>query len=389
MKVFKLYFKVFKKSVMIPALMYIVIFSALVIMFSSFGSGGATAGKFEPSKCDVAVINQDGSAFSKVLEEYIESQSKPVNLSGDEQSIKDALFFRSADYILIIPEGYGDLFLEGKNPNLETYTIPDSTDGVFVDMLVNRYVKSFDLYRIGTQDMDIDAIDEAVRSDLAFSTPVHTPEQTEVKDDITSVNFYFNYTAYPYLAMIILVVSMITLILNGKEIKRRNLCAPINQTAFSLKLFLANTVVVLIFWVIFSGYAFLFYGERIIGMQGFLYCANGLVYVLMCLALSFMISNIVSSKNAISAISNTLGLGCSFLGGVFVPQSMLSDTVKNIAIVNPLFWFVKANNHIASLSTYDMEAMKPLYMYILIEVLFAAVFMAIALVAIKQKRTAE
>ena len=57
---------------------------------------------------------------------------------------------------------------------------------------------------------------------------------------------------------------------------------------------------------------------------------NSFIYTINATALSFLIGNLVSNKNAVNGIVNVVALGSSFLCGVFVPTQYLPDSVKTI-----------------------------------------------------------
>ena len=86
---------------------------------------------------------------------------------------------------------------------------------------------------------------------------------------------------------------------------------------------------------------------------------------------------------------NVIALGTCFLGGSFVPQEFLSESVKVTAIVNPVYWFVKANNIINSISSYTFKNLKTAFVCMGIEIIFALVFLSITLIIVKHKRTQD
>jgi len=384
MQAFKLYFRIFKKSALISSMMYLVIFSLLTMLFTQVGSGNSTD-TFSVEKCRIAIINNDGSPFSNEFENYIKKNSKIVEIDTSEKGIKDALLFRNAEYIITIPKDYGKAFEAGTPINIETRTIPNSTSGAFVELMLNNYLKTFDLYLKGTDTLSFNEIVTNVNTDLAVQTQVQLPNKGAVVKASPS-SYYFNFTCYPIMCVLILTVGLVLNSVNEKNIRRRNLCAPINSTKFSLQIFLGNVAIMLAVFGLFVVYAFKLYPKAMTTTSGLLQIANLFILSLVALSLSFLIGNI-AGKKAIQPICNTVTLAFCFLGGAFVPQELLSQSVKNIAVVDPVFWFVKANNSISSISNYDWGTLKPIVLNMGIEFAFAVAFLAVALVVIKQKRT--
>jgi len=82
-----------------------------------------------------------------------------------------------------------------------------------------------------------------------------------------------------------------------------------------------------------------------------------------------------------------VSLGCCFLGGAFVPQQLLSETVKSTAIFNPVYWFINVNDKLNALSTFNMDTLTPLLFEMLIMLAFSVAFLGVGLVIMKQRRT--
>ena len=165
MQAFKLFFKIFKKSALISTILYVVIFSLLCILFTQVGSNNPEDA-FVISKRRVAIINNDNSLFSSELEQYIKQNSEVVKINTSDKGIKDSLFYGDAEYIVTIPEGYGKAFLERKPVSLDTITIPNSTSSQFIDMMINKYLRTFDMYLNGAGNLSFDEIVLNVKNDL-------------------------------------------------------------------------------------------------------------------------------------------------------------------------------------------------------------------------------
>ncbi|MEG0132570.1 MAG: ABC transporter permease [Clostridium sp.] len=384
MQVFKQYFKIVRKSALSSLVIYIVIFTILTLMFSNMG-GAATEPSFETSKCAVAVINNDTSFLSETLEKYIGENSKIVEINTGEEGIKDALFFRKAEVVITIPEGFGDSFITSTPYNLITQSIPNSSSTIFVKNMVNNYLTTTNLYVDTMSDTNWEEISKLVLNDLSINTKV-TLSDEGIPISKNSINYYFNYLSYALISILILGISITSNIFNSPDIKRRNLCSPIKPTRVSLEIFLGNTTLAFVTWLFFFIFSIVMYKGAMFTTSGLLYGLNSLVFTMVCLSLSFLIGNI-ASKTAINPISNCVALGGCFLGGAFVPQNLLSETVKNIAVVNPVYWFIKINDKIGALSVFDKETLTPLLFETVILLAFAAAFLGIALVVIKQKRT--
>ena len=381
MQVFKQYFKIIRKSVFWSLFMYAVIFIAMSIMFSTTGNNSSTG--FETTKCKVAVFNEDNSPLADNVENFIKANSTVVTLENNKDSIKDSLFFRDSELVITIPKGFGDAFNTETPLSLQTQSIPDSTSSVLVKNMINNYLNTTSLYLKTTAIKDFNEIGTLVEKDLAVESKI-TLNNGEVLKDKNGSYYYFNYLCYPLLCMLILGISLISGIFNGKDLKMRNLCSPIGIKSFNLQLFLGHIVLSLFIWILFIIISFIMYPSEMITINGLLHIINSLIFTITALSLSFFIGNI-ATKNSVYAICNCVALGSCFLGGAFVPQEMLSSAVVKLSMINPVYCYVHVNDTISSMSKFNFTTLKPVLFEFMILTAFALTFLSIGLVTIKQK----
>ena len=383
MQAFKLYFKIARKSVLAMMLMYIGIFVTITILMSQANTASAP-NSFATEKCRVMLIDNDGSDLSKELVSYVNANTKAIKIKTDEDSIRDALFYKNVELIGTIPQGFEEDFLAGKNPQLSITQLPDSAGSIMVQNMINSYLSMAHTYLLGTNTIDYNALNTSMSQEVAIS--IH---DNNTGIEMSNVNYFFNYLVYPFLACFTFCISYMMLLINETNVKRRNSCAPIKSLTFSIQVFLANMVFAFLVLGIFLVLGAIMYPNYVFSEQGFFWVLNTFVLTIVCMSLSFLIGNI-AGKNAVSGISNCVSLGACFLGGVFVPQEMLSTGIKNIsALVNPAFWFIKASNHIGKLSVFTADSLAPVFQSMIIQLGFAAAFFAISLVIIKYKRTSN
>lgn len=390
MRVFKAYLKIFKKSTLMMSLMYALIFLGITIVAVNQGDNEINE-SFELSKCKVAVIDNDNSELSKGLQTALQKNTEIISLSNkDEENLKDTLFFRIAECIYTIPKNFESNY-DFKNNNaskpIETLSIPDSTSSTLVNQLINKYLNTVDIY-MKTENMDISTAVKNTLVDLEKEVKVTIKGDVQVQSQTESLIYYFNYMAYPIVAIMILAISMTFIKFNELDIKRRNICSPISMSKFNMGLLFSNFIIALGIYLLFIIMAVVFYNKTLFTVHGYLLMFNSFIFTIDCLSLSFLIANL-ATKNAITPISTTLSLLFSFVGGIFISQELLSGTVKNIGLFIPTFWYVKANNILTNVSSISIQTLKPYINSILIQLCFAIAFLSVALVIVKQKRVEE
>ena len=85
-------------------------------------------------------------------------------------------------------------------------------------------------------------------------------------------------------------------------------------------------------------------------------------------------------------IANVVGLGMSFLCGIFVPQAILSDNLLQVSRFLPAYWYVRITNMFGSYSA-EPFSMNFYWKAIGIQLLFFVAIFAIYLVANKQHKS--
>jgi len=381
MQIFKLYFKVFFKKVWIMFIAFMALF--VVITFISNGTEAYTADTFETEKANVAVIDRDNSELSQQLANYINSKSTPVEVKDNDDIIKDALFFETADYILIIPKGFGSAFLNGENIPLESLKKPQSVAARMIDVLVNGYLDTAQFHLKAGEELDYPTILVELEKESTVSIYGKTDEAA---DDQSKILNYVNNTAYPLAAMLTFGIGFIMFILGNKDIRKRVSCSPIKMTSYSTQVFLGNTVLALFAYIVLIATLVVMLGKEAFTKHALLMYINMFMFTISMLSLAFLFGNIVTNRNTVNILANCASLGMSFLGGVFIPYEYLSDTVRKIDIINPAYWCVKANVELASISNFTLENLSPLLLNIVIQLCYSAAFISIALLIYKQKR---
>jgi len=106
---------------------------------------------------------------------------------------------------------------------------------------------------------------------------------------------------------------------------------------------------------------------------------------LIAISIVYFISYFVQSTSILSMISNVLGLGLSFLGGIFVPLEFMSTGVVAFAKFLPTYWYVKANQNI-DVYTGAPKQLSTLLSYIGIEFIFSLAIFSAALAASKVRK---
>lgn len=369
MTVFKCYFKLLKSFLPI-ILMYTVIFTFFGVVAAS---SGGTSSQFEMSKVKFAIHNLDmNSKYTTSFVDYLKENGSLVEVDKDKE--QDALFYRQVDSILTIPKGFGDSVLAGKPLELTTVSVPDSANGAYLGILVNRYLQVSETYvKSGFTEEEVLKI---VKEDMKISTD--TKLISKDQDKLVAPGTFYNFANYTILATCIFVIGITMNIFYHSNIKKRNFASPISHRKINMQLFLGNSALVFVIWLLYVCISIALYGTTMFTIPGLLLMLNAFLFSLTALAIGFIVGILVKDQEAQSGIVNVLALGSSFICGAFVPQAFLGSTVLNIAHVLPSYWYIKNNNEIILLSNFTSETLLPILMRMGVLILFATLIFFIA-----------
>ncbi len=383
MQVFKAYFKIIRKNIG-SMMIYVAIFLVFAVIMTLYTFPQAST-IFTATKIRIAVVQEDANnSFSQDLAKYLAESASVQAVATDPESLQDALFFRQVEYIVRIPAGFGDSFMKGDYAiDLIKSTVPDTTGGVQMDLIIDRYLNTAALYVDSVPDIAALDLASHVRTDLAAKAAV-TVQTSSAGTPVNRTTIFFTYMAYTIMAVMILGVTTIMLAFNNRDIQKRNFSSPVKMLSFNAQLILGNLVFAVITWGIMVCLALITTasssGDAPIGLLAL----NALVFTLASLSISFLISNFIKSRNVQQAIANVFTLGSCFISGVFVPQFLLNDTVLRIASFTPTYWYVSNVTEIGTGGSAQLIGTQ-----MLIQVGFAVAALAVSLVVAKQRRQGQ
>ena len=374
MQVFKLFMKILK-SKLFTAMMY---FIAVVALCIGFTLGGSADEKFESSKLNICVTDLDNTPQSKALAGYI---AKKHNIVEPDMDLKDALFFTTADYSLTIKEGYADKLLSDDTEGMiEGEYVHSSYSAAYMGSFLDEYISCVRACAAGGDDIDT-AIAKAEEALSEETEVTMISAEAGSSNGIESGKGFFRYLPYTMIMVMITALSPVIMSINSKEVRFRTNCSSTSPVSFIAQVILGSLVFVFFLWLVCIIIGIPFGGGMYEGI-GWLKVLNSAVFAVIAAFLAVLVSMLISSEKSITIVSNILGLGMSFLCGIFFSQSMLSDSVLAVGKFLPAFWYIKLNDMLTGATAYNSDtAMQCL----LIEAGFAAAIGALTMLLYKVK----
>lgn len=384
MIIFKTFFKIMKKHFS-ALFIYFIIFATLTIALSNSSMENETA-SFSDEKINVTVINEDSGSLGNALETYLKTTQNLVSIENNKTKLQDALYYRDTEYILTIPSYFTEKFSQGeqKDSLLKSMKVPNSYNSYFVEEQLNQYLNILSFYiKDHNIDDSISLTNEAVS--LKCNVMLKQKEENSSQD---AIYYFYQYLSYIFTCILVIGIGPILASFQKKNIKERILCSSFRYKNLQLTLgclvFSLGTIFLFTLLGIFT------YGiPTFFSIRGIHCLINSFFALLFALSIAFCAGMFAHNPNILSMISNTVGLGLSFLCGVFVPLEYMDPKVIQISKFLPTYWYVRANQllaEIAETSFITTEQLKELYKYYGIQFLFSLAVFAITLSVLKARQ---
>ena len=366
---------------------YVFIFLALSVVMPLL-SPEEYSFDFSEIKPNFTIINRDADTpLSDGLAAYLGGRGNPVRLDDSRDALQDAAFFRATDYIAILPQGFSDAFWGGSPAAIESVTTPDSASGLYVDMLVNRYLNQVRMAAAMSGAGEETAVRSAL-DDLSSEAAVEVKRFGAGAPVEMLYHLYARFLCYTILVLIIICTGVLTTSFRRPELRMRNLCSPIKPQSLSGQQMLCGLCFSFAAWLLLTAIGFAMYAHTLAGVDmriiG-LIMINSIAFTIVALSIASVISPFLTSPNSQNAASNFLSLGLCFLGGVFVPLELFGEGMLTVSRFTPTYWYVTALDRVTGLTSFGGSAIAPVWQAILTQLVFAAAFFCVALMIGKQR----
>lgn len=336
----------------------LILYTVMLISITTINQkSGNNISNFEESKPDILIVNKDESNdITTNFVNYINKHSEIKDIdTNDEEKINDAIFYRDVNFVIYIPENFGNDLLNDKNPTLEYKSSGDEYSS-YSEMLVEKYMKMLLMYKDYYRG---DELISKVNNVLETETKVELKTTLDTSE-LSSITRYFNFLNYAFLAGCVYCISMILSSLKEENVRKRTIISSFNYKKYNRIVLLTNAIVIFVMWILYVILSIILFKDFMISSNGLAYIANSFAFAICSLTIGFLIGNITQNKNAIGGIVNVVALGSSFLCGCFVPFEYMPEYAIKIAHIFPTYYFVLNNESIKTIEIFNFENIKGL-----------------------------
>lgn len=379
MTVFKTYWQIVKKYKVT-----IIIYTVMLIIFGGMNaSSNNQTTTFTASKPDILIVNNDENiGLTANLIKYLENNSNIIKVKNSEEARDDALFYREINYIIYIPNGYRKDILNGLNPKIDIKSTKDYMSSL-TEMMLSRYLKTQNIYA-KTTDNESNLI-ESINQSLDKKSSIEVTSKIDTNTE-NKVSRYFNFASYSIMAVVIYIICLVLSSFHEKSIRKRTIISSMNYKTHNKYILLASFIYTCIVWLLYILLGMFLFNGDLFTIKGLIYSINTFIFTFCSLTIALLISTIVSSKEAISGIVNVIALGSAFLCGAFIPAEWLPSSILTVAHVLPAYWYINSNDILSAIEVINLSNMLPIFINMLVIVIFSIIFILINNFISKRKR---
>ncbi|HZK29487.1 MAG TPA: ABC transporter permease [Clostridia bacterium] len=316
---------------------YVTIFLVLALLM-----GGSMAprdpGQFKPLKLDLVVSLPDQG--------HAEGEAFATWLEGSGHAVQRILLSEGEAREVVFSEARAAVFLfVAAGVPVKVITDQKSANGYYSLSVAETYFRYLNAFRLEDGSYDKDSLDLVLSQEMTVAMQNKQKEGVGPSESRTAFLASFAYI------LTLLATTLIPLLSESfakAGVRTRTTIAPYPARSRVIQMILGSSFIVFGFAaLLLTATLPVTYSFFEMGQTGKM-LVNCFLYALAVLGMSYVISVLVRSRVAVTAISTVLSLGVAFLSGAFVPQAMLSESVLTLSKVFPLYYFIHANRFSSS-----------------------------------------
>ncbi|MGN0275113.1 MAG: ABC transporter permease [Chordicoccus sp.] len=367
-----------------------------IVLFVTIGMASQTEKTqeniFSRGSVDIAIVDEDGGAAAEGVVRFLRKNNSVTLTDASAEALSRKLYYREIDFVIRIPEGFTeslfDLSADNENEELIVSSVPGSTEGQFMKAELSQFLNQMRALRISGMT-DEEAADRASSlADDEATVSIRKGRSTERSQP--GYSYAFRLLPYLYLSVLIYAVGTVMQAFSGRTVRARIAASPVTGLSQVLQRCLAFFVLFAGLWLVSMLLPALighteFYGSAYMG----LYIGNSLLLLADCASVAMLAGSLVHSTQALSAMVNIIGLGVSFMCGVFVPLGIMGKGMRSVGRFLPFYWYETVNDLLGSYDLLSRQAMTQVRSAFLIQAAFVAALITVTAVLARGRRRGQ
>lgn len=357
---------------------------------ASSASSSSTTTAPAGSQVSIALVDRDNSAVSRALRAALATTDELVDVDDEPIVLQDVLAKDQADIVLIIPAGFGEQLIDAARtdqnlPQLNMATGSDMQSAALASQRASRWSSLVAAQAALNPALDTGGVVAAVEQSANVEPSVQVLTATPGNTAASRLAFYLTFSSYTVTSSIVVIAGVVLATLNAPNVRRRQLSSPVSTWRLGLGSIAGCAVLALAVCAWVSAIGIVTAGAAPLLSHALPQVALALAalvtFALVPLALAYTLAQCGFQEDALNAIANLGGMVMSFLGGAWVPLSLMGPGVQAVARFTPTYWMYNAITEALGARAVTLDVLATVASCLGIIVLFAAAIASAGLVA--------
>jgi len=370
MPVFKGFMILIRRNAPFSAV-YLAVF--ILIFLLSTDAQSSSASSFTVQAVPVGVVDRDASELSEGLARYLGTVHDVTVLEDDKAAVQEMMLYRDIVFLVTVPEGFG----KDAGAGITVSSVADTVTAMQIERMIGAYVS-------GAQAMLAGGFSEGETVTALLDTAAETGDVllsgAQGGRDRESYSAMFGELPYLIISINCFSLGTITMAFNEPDMLRRMRASAIGERRRNAEFLLGYLLFGLAVWAVFSAIPVAVYPDALQDPALGLYLINGFVLMLMSLSLTSLLGLFIRRSQILTPVVNVLGLGMSFLCGVFVPLDALSDKLLAFSRFLPVYWYESNIQLLSSASALAGNTLQKLLEGYGMQLLFGVLFLLVTMI---------
>lgn len=333
--------------------LYLVVYTVFVSLMGAFialSMGTSTpdaATTYEPYPATVAIVDRDGSDVSRAFVEHMASRYDLADVADDPAELQDGVATGRVDCVFVVPSGFGRDLVEAARGGRELPAVEEAYGvSTQASALAGVEAQRWASLAGSAAAMHADADQAAVA--LLANDAAESRAQVKIRSKnaqawgvADQLGQYLRFGTYAVTSSVIVCVGMVLTAMSDPDLRRRLEAGPQASRSRALATLAACTVLTLAVSAVSAAVGLVaLWGpvSTLPAWQVALAFAANLAFATVPLAIAFLCTQLGAREQILNAVGNVLGMVMSFMGGAWVPLSIMGAGVVAAAHLVPTFW---------------------------------------------------
>ena len=333
--------------------LYLVVYTVFVSLMGAFialsmgTSAPDAATTYEPYPATVAIVDRDGSDVSRAFVEHMASRYDLADVADDPAELQDGVATGRVDCVFVVPSGFGRDLVEAGRGGRELPAVEEAYGvSTQASALAGVEAQRWASLAGSAAAMHADADQAAVA--LLANDAAESRAQVKIRSKnaqawgaADQLGQYLRFGTYAVTSSVIVCVGMVLTAMSDPDLRRRLEAGPQASRSRALATLAACAVLTLAVSAVSAAVGLVALWGPVSTLptwQVALAFAANLAFATVPLAIAFLCTQLGAREQILNAVGNVLGMVMSFMGGAWVPLSIMGAGVVAAAHLVPTFW---------------------------------------------------